>query len=374
MATPMKNGLDQAAIQRIASAFRAVSDDFPQQAFIQQGVKGVQPLALRQRVDFLIRLLNTFLPQDFVQTATLLEQIPVYWDAGQKDDPLRHFAAWPVIDYVAVYGLQHPQRSLSVLKRLTLLYSAEFAIRPFLIQHRDLTLKQLHSWCDDTDHHVRRLVSEGTRPRLPWGKQLKPFMDNPLPVFALLEQLKDDPSDYVRRSVANNLNDIAKDHPQLVIDRCQAWQQPNNPRRNWIIRHACRTLVKNGYTGVYGLLGYTETPQVDVHSLQLSPMQVFIGEALTFHFTVQSTATSRQKMVIDYAIHHRKANGQTSAKVFKLKNIQLAAGEAMTLSKKHSFRVVTTRTYYAGMHQVDILLNGEVVVRRGFELQVSCSS
>jgi len=369
MATAMKEGLDKAAIQRIAAAFSALLDDFPAEAFIKQSVQGVQPLELKQRVNFLIERLATFLPQDFAKTADLLEQLPDYWEAGQADDPLSGFAAWPVIDYVAVYGLQHPQRSLAVLKHLTPLFSAEFAIRPFLLQHRELTLKHLQHWCDDTDKQVRRLVSEGTRPRLPWGQQLKPFIANPLPVLALLERLKDDPSDYVRRSVANNLNDIAKDHPQQVIDCCKAWQDDDKPQRDWLIRHACRTLVKKGYAGVYGLLGYTEAPQVRVCDLCLSPVELCMGEVLEFQFTVESTAKSKQQMVIDYAVHHVKANGKTTSKVFKLKNIQLKQGEALCLSKKHSFRRVTTRTYYAGEHQVDILVNGQVMAWQSFELR-----
>ena len=181
--------------------------------------------------------------------------------------------------------------------------------------------------------------------------------------------MKDDPSDYVRRSVANNLNDIAKDHPQQVIDCCKAWQQDDKPQRDWIIRHACRTLVKKGYAGVYGLLGYTERPQVMVHSLLLSPAQLCIGEVLAFSFSLESTVNNMQRMVIDYAIHHVKANGKTTAKVFKLKNIQLEAEETACLRKKHSFRIVTTRTYYAGPHQVDILVNGQVMARQTFTLQ-----
>ncbi len=368
----MKEGLNKHAIQRIAAAFSAVYADFPQPVFIEKAVKGVQPLELRQRVDFLIGLLARYLPQDFRVTADLLEQLPEHWDEGQANDPLSSFAAWPIIDYSAAYGLEHPQRSLALLKRLTPLFSAEFAIRPFLLQHQTLTLSQLTQWCDDPDEHVRRLVSEGIRPRLPWGKQLKPFIVDPLPVLDLLEELKDDESDYVRRSVANNLNDIAKDHPQQVIARCTAWKNAHKPRRDWLIRHACRTLVKKGYAGVYGLLGYSETPQVNVHSLTLNTTQLSVGDSLTFTVTVQANkqATEPQKMVVDYAIHHRKANGKTTAKVFKLKNIVLAVGEdqAICLTKKHSFRPITTRTYYAGEHRLEILVNGKAVVERVFSL------
>lgn len=366
----MKEGLNQHAIQRIATALTAVYPDFNAREFIATAVAGIEPLALRQRVDFLISVLARYLPQDFIHTADVLTQLPTHWDGGQVDDPLRNFAAWPVIDYIAVYGLQHPQHALPLLKRLTPLFSAEFALRPFLLQHQALTLTHCQQWCHDADKHVRRLASEGTRPRLPWGKQLKPFIADPSPVLALLEQLKDDDSDYVRRSVANNLNDIAKDHPQQVIDRCTAWQQADKPRRDWLIRHACRTLVKQGYAGVYRLLGYTETPQVTVHSLTLTPTVLSVGDSLAFKVTIQAkpSVKTTQKMVIDYTIHYQKANGKTSAKVFKLKNITLAQDESIVLSKKHSFRPVTVRTYYAGQHWVEILVNGKGVVSQVFNL------
>jgi 3-methyladenine DNA glycosylase AlkC len=264
--------------------------------------------------------------------------------------------------------LNDPQRSLAVLRRLTPLFSAEFAIRPFLEKHTDSTLRELTLWCNDANEQVRRLVSEGTRPRLPWGRRLKLFIDDPTPVLSLLERLKDDPSEYVRRSVANNLNDIAKDHPQTVIKRCADWTLDGNDDRAWVVRHATRTLVKQGYPGVYKLLEYTEKPKVSIKALKLNPVRLSVGDSFTMSFELVSENTQTQNLVVDYAVHHIKANGGASPKIFKLKNVTIGAGEKLPITKKHSLRKVTTRRYYPGRHMIEILVNGKPMARRSFIL------
>lgn len=368
MPTLMKNGLGMEAVQRIGHAIRSIDSNFASDHFVSSAMHRIGSLELRQRVDCLIELLNQHLPKNFESSANLLEQIPDHWDSGDQNDPLRGFAAWPIIDYVGRHGLDHPVISLELLKRLTPLFSAEFAIRPFLLQHAELTLATMQQWCNDPSDHVRRLVSEGSRPRLPWGQQLKPFIADPTPIFHLLEPLKDDPSEYVRRSVANNLNDIAKDHPQLIIDHCLQWHEEANDNRKWIIRHATRTLVKQGYPGVFTLLGYTDNPQISLTGFELDANSIEIGESLGFCFDLNSDAEIEQQFVVDYAVHYAKANGKTNHKVFKLKNLALAPGETATLTKKHSFRPVTTRKYYAGRHAIEILINGESIARQEFDL------
>ncbi len=368
MPKPMKDGLDVQAIRRIAAAFSAIDTNFPSRRFIEAATNGVQRLELRQRVDFLIELLAGYLPEDFEAASGLLEQIPNHWDGGENDDALRGFAAWPIIDYVGHHGLNNPQRSLAVLKRLTPLFSAEFAIRPFLQKHTDTTLCELAQWCCDPNEHVRRLVSEGTRPRLPWGRRLKLFIDDPTPVLSLLERLKDDPSEYVRRSVANNLNDIAKDHPQTVLERCADWKQNGNANRAWIVRHATRTLVKKGYPGIYSLLGLTEQPRISIKSFTLDPARLIIGDFLSLNFDVISRSHQSQNLIVDYAVHHVKANGKTNPKVFKLKQVTIGAGDKLRMTKKHSLREVTTRKYYPGRHAVEILINGKPMAQRNFIL------
>lgn len=368
MATPMKNGLDTKAIQRITQAFSSLSPEFPCQSFQKKAEAGIRGLALRQRVDFLTDLLSTCLPEDFSAAAEQLKHIPDHWDPGDEADPLRKFAAWPMIDYAARFGLNEPEISLALLKRLTALFTAEFAIRPFLIKHTQITLAELSAWCNDPSPHVRRLVSEGTRPRLPWGQRLPLFIEDPSPILALLEHLKDDPSDTVRRSVANNLNDIAKDHPEVVIQRCTDWKADASHHREKIIQHATRTLVKQGHPSVFKLLGFTENPKILIQELSLNTEKILIGDSIHFSFELVSTKNQNQYFVVDYAVHYVKANGKTNPKIFKLKNVTLAASGQLPIKKTHPFRPVTTRKLYPGEHIIEILVNGQPMAQHSFML------
>lgn len=370
----MKNSLAEKAISRIARALEMSLTSFDKKRFMMLALDNIHTLELKARVEHLIAVLHQFLPDDFNQAAEILLTIKTHWPdgeiAGDKDDSFSVFAAWPIIDYVAVYGLNHPEKSLTTLKALTVLFSAEFAIRPFIIKHPDYCHQQFSLWTQDNCEHVRRLVSEGTRPRLPWGIQLKQFIDDPSPNLPHLSQLKTDSSLYVRRSVANHLNDIAKDHPHIVIDTCKHWQQacPNNNELNWLIKHATRTLVKAGNAQVFPLLGYNENPQVAVNGLALSASRIKKEESICFNFSLINKANSKQKLVLDYAMHFMKANGKQQSKVFKLRSCTLATGETLELSKNHSFKKISTRKYYSGEHKVEILVNGQPFAVKSFIL------
>jgi len=190
---------------------------------------------------------------------------------------------------------------------------------------------------------------------------LHQFIDDPLPLLPILEKLKDDPEDYVYRSVANNLNDIAKDHPDLVIQVCRSWKQlPPNETRDWTVKHALRSLIKSGHPDVFGLLGYTDKPKVNVEHLMVNNAEatLVLGDSLDFSFTLVSNGRGEQNVVIDYVIYHMKSNGKQTPKVFKLKVQVLKAGASVTIHKKHPMKKVTTRTYYDGEHRVAILVNG----------------
>ena len=229
-------------------------------------------------------------------------------------------------------------------------------------------------WCHDSNEHVRRLASEGIRPRLPWGKQLPRYIAEPAPVIALLDNLKDDSTDYVRRSVANNLNDIAKDHPDLVIETCRRWlaepEKGPGSDRNWIVRHATRTLVKAGHPQVFPLLGFTPDPKIDSTRIDLTSNSIKLGDSLQLSTVISSDATEKQSIVIDYAVHFMKANGKTAPKVFKWKNLHLAPGQTVSLEKKHPLKAITTRRYYAGAQSVELLINGIPVAETSFELSL----
>lgn len=365
----MKDGLGAAALERSAAAIERCMPGFPREQFLGQVLDGLDVLELKERVHHVIAVLAGFLPENFPDAAQILARLPEHWDGGDPDNPLRGFAAWPLIDYTAVYGLDHPDISLDLLRGLTTLFSAEFAVRPFIQLHPETAYAHMLKWCDHADPHVRRLASEGNRPRLPWGERLPGFIADPSPVLALLEKLKDDPSEYVRRSVANNLNDISKDHPELVLQTCYAWLGGASDERRWIVRHATRTLVKNGHPEVFPLLGYTENPEIAVESFLLDKSHVVLGDALAFRFALTSKSKAEQKIVLDYGIHFMKANGTQNRKVFKLKSVTLKPGEVVEITKRHPIKPITTRTYYPGEHKLEVLVNGVGIADVDFFLQ-----
>lgn len=366
----IKDQLAEQAVIHISQALTTCLTDFPQQHFINQALSGLEELELKQRVDHIILVLAAYLPADFIQAAKVLIAIKEYWLCLPDSDKWQGYTAWPLIDYVAVYGSNEPTLALDVLKILTPVFSAEFAIRTFIDLHFDTTYQQLMLWTSDDDEHVRRLASEGCRPRLPWGKRLTEFCDNPEPIFPILEQLKDDSSLYVRRSVANNLNDIAKDHPAKVISLCQSWSVDASIERQWLIRHALRMLVKLGYKDVFILLGYSQYPKVMLSKFSLSETKLVLGDFLGIEVLLQSESLETQKLVIDYKIHHIKANGLTTTKVFKWKNITLLNQQTITLTKRHPFKIITSRQYYTGIHTVELLINGVCYASSDFELLI----
>ncbi|MCU4675685.1 DNA alkylation repair protein [Catenovulum sp. 2E275] len=366
----MKLGLSKPAIDRINQSFAQITD-FDQLKFEQLSLNGLEQLELKDRVLHFIGALNQCLPQDFEQTAAILLKLPPIWQqtAEQYQDSIHPmFAAWPIIDYVAVYGLNHPDISLNVLKTLTPLFSAEFAIRPFIQRYPQLCLSYFNHWVKDDSEHVRRLVSEGTRPLLPWGIRLTQFVDDPTPNLALLNALKADPSLYVRRSVANHLNDIAKHDSDLVMQICSDWYQNADENTLWLIKHACRGLIKAGHSEAFKLLGFTDNPQVKLSQLELSQNTIKTGESLSFNFSINSESAQTQQLVIDYKLYFMRANGKQNGKVFKLKNLTIQPEQSLNINKSHSFKPVTTRKYYPGEHKLEIMVNGVVMQMAEFEL------
>ena len=287
---------------------------------------------------------------------------------------LGSFLFLPHTQFVATYGLEHFDVSMRALHALTQRFTAEFSIRPFLERHPEATLRQLRRWTADPCAQVRRLVSEGTRPRLPWAPRLRGFQRDPSPVLALLELLKDDPDLYVRRSVANNLNDIGKDHPQLLADTARRWLKGASAERRWVVGHALRSAVKRGEPGALEVLGFGHTAGVLVQSPRILPPKARIGAVVDITFEVHNPHTEPQRVLVDCCVHYVKANGQTSGKVFKLKTLELAGRETVPLRKRLSLAQKSTRKHYAGLHRVDVLLNGQAQVLGSFELLPALAS
>jgi 3-methyladenine DNA glycosylase AlkC len=314
------------------------------------------------------QVLRRYLPADYEPAlAILLDSL----DQPHGRDPsltLGSFLYLPHTMFVAEFGLAHFAASMRAQHALTQRFTAEFSIRPFLEKHLEATLRQLKVWASDPSPHVRRLVSEGTRPRLPWAPRLRQFQADPTPVQALLELLKDDPDLYVRRSVANNLNDIGKDHPELLSRVAKAWLKDASAERAWIVRHALRSAIKRGDNGALKALGFGKTAQVAVSGIQITPGTAVMGEAVTIAFELTNPQSRVQNLLVDLAVHYVKANGQARAKVFKLKTLELAPGQTAQFAKKLSLAEMTTRKHYPGEHKVDVILNGQAQTLGAFEL------
>jgi 3-methyladenine DNA glycosylase AlkC len=373
---PFKNLINQGTVEAIGAQLQRAWPAFERKRFQKLAQTGLEALEFKARARHVSAALEATLPEDFGQAAALLEATLA--PPGAQNDPrwaqvgngaLAGWAVWPMGEYVARCGLQSPERALATLHALTQRFTAEWPIRAFIEQHPELTFTTLARWASDPSEHVRRLVSEGSRPRLPWGLQLKGLINDPSPTLPLLLALQDDPSDYVRRSVANHLNDIAKDHPALVARWLEEHLPGASAERRALLRHATRTLVKQGDARVLKAWGLGK-PLRGTATLSISPKRVAVGESIELTVAITSTASSAQKLVIDYAVHHVKASGSTSHKVFKGWVTELGAHEERTLRKRHSMRLITTRVYHAGHHAVDLRINGQVVASAGFDLRL----
>ncbi len=368
MAEPLKNQYGVDVPRAIASMVSRVFPAFNSGRFVKDALEGYDALELMPRGKKIALALRQHLPDDYTHAvAILLDSL----DQPHGRDPglsLASFLYMPHTMFVALYGLDHFAVSMRAQHALTQRFTAEFSIRPFLEQHTEATLRQLSEWATDPSPHVRRLVSEGTRPRLPWAPRLRQFQADPVPVLALLELLKDDPELYVRRSVANNLNDIGKDHPELLARTAQGWLKNASAERAWIVGHALRSAVKRGDSGALKVLGYGKTAQVAVGGVQISPAKPTMGGAVSIAFELTNTEPRAQDLLVDLAVHYVKASGQTNAKVFKLKTLALGAGETAQFVKKLSLDEMTTRKHYAGLHKVDVILNGQFQPLGFFEL------
>ncbi|GLR63799.1 DNA alkylation repair protein [Marinospirillum insulare] len=359
MAEPLINNYGPEIPRQIADQIKAVDASFQDQAFIKTALIGYEKLSLMERGQQIAKSLETYLPADYEEAIGIL--VASMGPRLERDmgNGMAPFIYLPHSFYIANYGLNHFEASMQAIYQLTKRFTGEFCIRPFLEQHTQATLERLHLWAEDECHYVRRLASEGPRPRLPWASHLPAFKKDPSPVLALLEKLKDDPELYVRRSVANNLNDIGKDHPKLLLATTKSWLKGADKNRLWLIRHALRSLVKQSHPKALEQLGYGQTPQVEITQVSFTPKTIKLGEAVELSFELHSKSKQAQKLLIDFCVYFVKANATSSGKVFKLKTLTLPGNSAEILKKKISFAKINTRKHYPGEHLVELLINGK---------------
>jgi 3-methyladenine DNA glycosylase AlkC len=270
-------------------------------------------------------------------------------------------------DFIALYGLDDWEVSIPALEEFTQQVSAEYALRPFIAKDQERMMARMLAWAHHENAEVRRLATEGCRPLLPWGMVLSELRDDPSPILPVLEALKCDPSESVRRSVANNLNDISRDHPDVVMDVLRRWQREHDTdEMRALISHALRTLVKRGNPDALELLGYPRNPAIEVRNLTVEPETIPMGGEVIVTFDIVSVGEAPQNLMIDYVVHLMRANGKQTPKVFKLTKREIAPAETIHIKKTQSFRPVTTRKYYPGEHGIEIQINGLPFGRRDF--------
>lgn len=364
----LKNIFNSKFVEVLAANVGQVYPNFDEESFATSININLESLELKGRAQLIADEMANHLSGDAEKDLeTLIEvmKIPINERDGLTKYP--EFYYMPFGEFIGKYGLEYFELAMHANYELTKRFTAEFSIRPFIEKYPQKSLALLEEWVIDENHHVRRLVSEGTRPRLPWSFRLKMFQSNPQPVLELLERLKADPELYVRRSVANNLNDIAKDHPELVIQTLRRWKKDQNDQTDWIIKHAARSLIKAGHVDVLELLGFDTDATIELDCLQFTK-RVLFGEGLHFNFYLKNTENYEVNAVIDFAIHFKKANGKLAPKVFKLAEKRFKQSESVAFTKWHPIKPISTRTYYAGIQKLEIIVNGKPVAMKDFEL------
>ncbi|OWV85207.1 DNA alkylation repair protein [Rhizobium sp. N122] len=368
MPEPLKNLLHQALVGDMADRIAAHAPAFDRDRFAALATRGLDALELMERAALIRDALFATLPEDFPQAAAILKaSLPASGRLG-----LSGWMLLPVNQFIAARGPDHFELGLDLLKALTPHFTAEYGIRPFIHREQQRALAIISGWLSDPDRHVRRLASEGTRPRLPWAMRLPQLVKDPAPILPILTALMDDPEDYVRRSVANSLNDIAKDHPDLVAAFIAGHIEGASEDRRRLLKHASRTLLKKGHAQALANFGFGAAASLACE-LRLQHAEVMFGEGLDFQIRVTNAGETAQSLMIDYAIHHMKSDGSLSPKVFKFKTIALAPGQSQSIERRHAMRPITTRRYYPGEHRIAILVNGAEIASESFLLTMHSS-
>lgn len=370
MGEPLKTFFSRDLVRRMAADIVRVHPGFPVRAFTKDACRGLESKELLDRARHIARALGTHLPASYPEALRILVRSlgPEHATDELIGAGLAPFFYLPHTLFVAERGLEHFDLSMRAQCELTKRFSAEASIRPYIGRDPERAWTFLEAWATDSNAHVRRLVSEGTRLRLPWAPRVAWLEEHPERVLALLERLKDDPSTMVRRSVANNLNDLGKVRPDLLIRTAKAWLEDATPARRALIEHALRSAVKRADANALALLGYGQAPRVSVVDVQFHPRRVRIGERVALKFGLESTATRRQNVLVDVAVHFVKARGAGVPKVFKLGRIELGARERVDLKTTFSLAVHTTRVPRPGRHTVDVIVNGRAMRAGTFDV------
>jgi len=361
MADLLKNKLNHESLLEFALIIQSAYNAFQVDEFLKSTMDETwDDLELKARGRQITMNLGKYLPADYSAAISIIDEIVA---------KCNWFFCILFPDFVEVYGQDELNWDISIaaLERYTQYSSSEWAVRPFIINHEGRMMSQMYAWSKHENEHVRRLASEGCRPALPWAQALNSFKKDPAPVLPILEQLKTDPSLYVRNSVANNLNDISKTHPDLVVKIAKDWYGKNE-HTNWIVKHGCRTLLKKGNRDVLAIFGYDDLTSVDVSDFALGATSILLGDDITFSFAILTEGAT--KVRLEYGIDYVKSNGKRNRKIFQISEILLKENQKKFYTKKHSFADVSTRKHYPGTHSITLIVNGLERGTMDFDLTV----
>ncbi|MES2882662.1 MAG: DNA alkylation repair protein, partial [Bacteroidota bacterium] len=315
MPEPLKNIYTTAFFNQFSKAAKQVLPQFDQKKFLAQVIdEDWETKELKQRMRHIASVLKEHLPGNYKKEIAFIISII---NQLKRTNVKPGFEYLFLPDFIEQYGLDDLKTSLAAIETITQFISCEFAIRPLLIKYPGEVMKQMLVWSKHPDHHVRRFSSEGCRPRLPWAMAIPQLKKDPSTILPILENLKNDESLFVRKSVANNLNDIAKDHPAVVFQLVKSWKGASE-NTDWIIRHGCRTLLKKADENIYSLFQLNGNAKCKVHELKLDKGDLKIGDRLGFSFVLQATNKEPAKLRVEYAVYYIKANGKQSRKLFQI--------------------------------------------------------
>lgn len=355
-------------IAKIASQLKANFAEFDSKRFIRKASSYNESCGLMKRANIIADALVECLPSDFNRSSEIIQS--AFEPIEKNQSNWKNFIYLPYAIYIERIGCkkEHLHLAFDLLKEITKRFTSEFSIRTFLVHFPNTTLKVLKDWAHDKNPNVRRLASEGCRPRLPWAKEIKAFKKNPYPVIELLQILKNDDSKYVQKSVANNMNDISKDNPEVAFKILRQWKKENKPNINWIVKHALRNELKKGTPEALKIQGFSLSPKIEISHFLLSHKKLKIGDSIKISFTLTNLGYIKENLLIDYVCFYLKSNNKRAPKTFKLGIKKLKKGESITVLKEHSFKPISTRKLYIGKHKIALFVNGKIIAEKSFEL------
>lgn len=362
MADALKDMFNISYYRALANELKKVDKHFNDKKFIADVTKDIQQLSLNERLRNTSVVLNKYFTHDYKKTIEIMKDVVPQLRGG--------YTTLVFPDYVGLFGKEDMDTSLDALKYFTQFGSSEFAIREFLKMDFSGTIRVMEKWAEDNNVHVRRLASEGSRARLPWSFKLDKVIKDPRSTYRIIEALKTDTEPYVKKSVANHLNDISKDNPDYMLSVIGKWDR-SNEHTAWIAKHASRTLIKKGNPKTLAVFNFEKNVKVELLNFKLNKTKIKLGDTLMFSFDIVSKAAKAEKLVVDYIVHYCKSGKQTTQKVFKLKEIELGGKQSITAKKAQLFKDFSTRKHYPGKHRIEIMINGKVYGVKEFFLDTN---